>query len=197
MTEPLNATIIHGSGGNPDGNWFPWLAAELRKRNIPVIVPAFPQPEDQSLSSWIKRFESKAPTPGPGSVLIGHSTGVALILNVLKTLTAPIAATFLVGGFFGKIGSDVYDPLNDSFFEGSFDWPDIRAKAGELFIYAGDDDPYVPLSKSIELTSLLASELLVIPGGRHLNSESDFIRFDRLLKDFDRWRASQSKVFFS
>jgi predicted alpha/beta hydrolase family esterase len=44
-----NIFIIHGSYGNPDENWFPWLKKELEQEGHKVFVPKFPTPEDQSL----------------------------------------------------------------------------------------------------------------------------------------------------
>lgn len=61
--------------------------------------------------------------------------------------------------------------------------------AGEFFIYARDNDAYVPLAKGTELSCLRGTELTVISGGGHLNYESNFLRFERLLKDFDCWTA--------
>lgn len=188
MRDWLDITIIHGSGSNPGANWFPWLATELRTRGNAVRVPQFPDQARQSLSSWMECFEENAQPLGMSSLLIGHSTGVALTLNLLNNLTAPVAGVFLVGGFFGKIGSPIYDPLNESFFAADFDWKRIRKNAGELFVYAGDNDPYVPLATSVQLARLLKSELILLPDGGHLNHESNFFTFERLLKDFDRWR---------
>jgi predicted alpha/beta hydrolase family esterase len=183
----LDITIIHGSGGTPSGNWFPWLATELRKRGHSVIVPEFPRPEQQNLRSWMECFDTHVKSLTETSVLIGHSTGVALSLNILQRQSTPIAAAFLVAGFVGPIGSEIYDPLNASFFEAELQWDRIQRNAGEVFVYAGDDDPYVPLPKSIELATLLDSELVLVPKGGHLNYETGYLKFDRLLRDFDRW----------
>ena len=49
-----NAIIIHGTYGNPDENWFPWLKIELEKIGYQVYVPTFPTPENQNLEAWLK-----------------------------------------------------------------------------------------------------------------------------------------------
>jgi len=37
-----NAFIIHGTGGYPEENWFPWLKKKLEEFNYKVFVPQFP-----------------------------------------------------------------------------------------------------------------------------------------------------------
>ena len=51
-----NIIIIHGSYGNPNENWFPWLKSELKKLKCNVFVPKFPTPENQSLESGSRDF---------------------------------------------------------------------------------------------------------------------------------------------
>ena len=48
--------IIHGSYGNPNENWFPWLKKELEKEGCIVFIPEFPTPENQSLKNWMEIF---------------------------------------------------------------------------------------------------------------------------------------------
>jgi hypothetical protein len=43
--------IIHGTCGEPDGNWFPWLKQKLEEQGHEVVVPDFPGIENQSLET--------------------------------------------------------------------------------------------------------------------------------------------------
>jgi predicted alpha/beta hydrolase family esterase len=189
MSRTFSAAVIHGSGGYPGRNWFPWLKSELETRSIKTSIPQFPTPEGQNLASWTQTFETEVGSVHSNLILFGHSTGVAFLLNLLDQVQQPVLATFLVAGFIGELGHAVFDPLNASFFTRQFNWERIKSNAGQLFIYAGDNDPYVPLSKGITLAESLKSELIVVPNGGHLNQDSGFISFPRLLWDLDRMLA--------
>lgn len=185
MRKSRNAIIVHGSGGYPERNWFPWLKQELELRDISTIVPQFPTPDGQSLESWIKVFDKYIKSINSNLLLFGHSTGVALLLNVLAQSNQAALATFLVAGFVGEIGNSTYDPLNRTFFEKPINFDLVRKNSGHLFLYCGDNDPYVPLDKSKELAQLLNSKLTIIPCGGHLNQDSGFTKFERLLDDLE------------
>lgn len=165
MADSLTAVIIHGTGGSPEGNWFPWLKDELKAREINTVVPQFPTTEGQSIDSWFKVFDTEIGSSLENLILIGHSIGAAMALNVLNRSESKVRATFLVAGFLGMLGNDFFDSLNKTFFDAKFDWKKIVQNAGEVFLYAGDNDPYVPFSKGIELAKNLDTELIVCPGG--------------------------------
>ena len=175
--------IIHGTEGSPESNWFPWLKDELEKISHNVLCPAFPTPENQSLNSWSDTLNSQVIELTDNDILIGHSTGVIFILNILNKLSQPIKATFLVAGFASRIGIDKYDQLNSTFLSPKLDWDKIKNNAGNLFIYSGSNDPYVPRNCGIELADNLGVEEIIMPNGGHLNAESGFIRFDDLLSN--------------
>lgn len=181
----MNFTIIHGTGGTPEGNWFPWLSSELVARGHTVISPRFPTPERQNLSTWFETFEQEVGVRnlGENSVLIGHSLGAPFVLRVLEQLSSPIAGAFLVAGLTGKLGLPEFDELNSTFVAEPFHWKVIRANVQKIFVYHAPNDPYAPLEQGVEIATALGGTFREIPGGGHLNGEFGYFAFEELLKD--------------
>ncbi len=175
--------IIHGLGGTPNSNWFPWLKSELEKLNYRVFVPQFPTPNSQSLESWLNVWKNYEGFLESDSILVGHSLGVPFILNVLERSNKKISSTFLVAGFVGSLGIPDFDELNASFSDREFNWIKIKENCKKFVIVASDNDEYVPMEKALELKSKLNGELIVINNGGHLNQGAGFRRFELLLEN--------------
>ncbi len=174
--------IIHGTGGSPERNWFPWLKKELEESGCKVFVPRFPTPENQSLKSWLKVFEEYEKYLDEDSIVVGHSLGPAFLLSVLENLNHKIKAAFFVSGFIGFLNNTEFDTLNKTFVGKPFDWNNIRKNCKKFYVINSDDDPYVPLNKAKELAKNLGVELLVIKNAGHINQESGYARFEMLLE---------------
>ncbi|MDR3514245.1 MAG: alpha/beta fold hydrolase [Azospirillaceae bacterium] len=178
----LRVIVLHGAHGGPDTNWFPWLHAALNAKGIEVLRPRFPTPQGQSLDAWLDTYDlAVKPLPLAPTILVGHSLGAALALRLVERAVEPFGGLFLAAGFIGALGLPDYDTINRSFFAGSFDWAGIRQRKGSACrCWAGDSDPYVPLSRSQEVADRLKSPLDIVPGGGHLNSEAGFNAFPQL-----------------
>lgn len=179
---PLRVVIIHGAHGGPETNWFPWLHTTLASEGIEVVRPRFPTPEGQSLSAWLDTYNLAVEAlPLVPTVLVGHSLGAAFALRVLERVPQPLAGLFLAAGFIGALGLPDYDTINHSFFAAPFDWTTIRERKGRIArCWAGDNDPYVPLSRSQDMAARLEAPLEIVPGGAHLNSETGFKTFPQI-----------------
>ncbi|MDD4530479.1 MAG: alpha/beta hydrolase, partial [Candidatus Gracilibacteria bacterium] len=68
-----NVIIIHGTGGSPEGNWFPRLKSKLEDLDCRVFVPKFPTPDGQSLESWLAVFSEYEQYLDENSIVVGHS----------------------------------------------------------------------------------------------------------------------------
>lgn len=176
-----NAFIIHGAFGDHNSNWTPWLKDELEKLGYEVVVPLFPTPEDQSLSSWLEVFAKYVDKLNSDSILIGHSIGATFILSLLDMIDDPVRRVYLVSGFISDLGIEKFDSINHTFYNKSFDWEKINKN--NFHVFHGDNDPYVPFEKAAELAEKLCTNLIKIKNGGHLNEAAGFSTFDLLLED--------------
>lgn len=97
-----NIFIIHGSYGNPEENWFPWLKYELEILGHHVVLPQYPIPKSQDLaygghvlSAWIDKFDEYKEYVNNESILVAHSRGCVFSYRILAR-KIPLHAAFLV-----------------------------------------------------------------------------------------------------
>lgn len=182
----MNVFIFHGTGGNPQENWFPWLERELKKLGIEVFVPRFPTPEGQSLENWIKAFEPYQKFVNETSVFVGHSIGPAMILRLLELRNKPIGGGILVSAFDGIIGIEYFDNLNKTFVVPSFNWEKIKRNCRKFVMLSGDNDPYVPLKFPRRIAKKLGVLLQLVKKGGHLNATAGFTKFPEVLAEIKK-----------
>jgi predicted alpha/beta hydrolase family esterase len=177
-----NIFIIHGVGGNPGENWFPWLKSKLEKLGCRVFVPKFPTPKNQTLENWLKIFGSYKQYLDKNSIVVGHSLGSAFLLNILEKLNKPIKTAFLVAGFTGLLENPNFDRINKSFIDKSFDWQKIKQNCPKFFVFHSDNDPYVPLKKSKDLAKNLGVDVILVKNAGHFNEKAGYAKFDLILE---------------
>lgn len=175
-----NVFIIHGSYGYPRENWFPWLKTELEKLGHTVYVPQFPTPRGQTLNNWLKTFEKYRQYLNTTSVCIGHSCGVAFILNLLERLNHPIKTAFLVAGSVGLLHNK-FDKVSSTFTDRKFDWEKIKNNCNKFHVLHSDNDPYVPLEYGERIAQELGVKLNLVKGAGHFNKKAGYTKFDLLL----------------
>jgi predicted alpha/beta hydrolase family esterase len=177
--------IIHGSLGNPNSHWFVWLKKELEKLGHEIIAPQFPVP-DQSLEKWMNTIkpyleESK----NEEFVFVGHSIAPAFILSILENYKAK--ACFLVSGFIGgPLGLEKYDEINKTFTQKEFNFEKIKENCDTIISFASDNDPYVPLKRTKEMTDKINGKLIIIKGAEHFQDSSGYNTFKELLNEIKK-----------
>jgi len=172
-----NVMIIHGVGGKPEENWFPWLKQQLESLGCKVIVPQFPTSENQTLVNWFAEFEKYSDYLN-NAILIGHSLGGCFVLNVLEKFTAK--AAFLIASVSGTLDNE-FDESMKTFSHRKFDWGKIKSNCKKFYVLHSDNDPYIPLEAAEQLARNLGVELTLIRNGQHLNESAGYKEFQELL----------------
>ena len=175
-----NVFIFHGTGGNPEENWFPWLKAKLQERGCVVSIPRFPTPEGQSLESWFKVLEEYRKNITKDTIFIGHSLGGIFLLRLLERLPTKVKAVFFTGTPVGVKTIKNYDADN-IFGEGfDFDWGTIRSKARNFAVFHSDTDPPMSLGNGEKTTEELGVPLSFVPNAGHFNAKAGYLKFEEL-----------------
>lgn len=184
----MNFIILHGTLGNPDGNWFPWLSNELEKLGHNAIRPQLPTPEGQNPENWLKVIRESVGGSDSETVIVAHSMSPLSVCQYLETINEKVRACFFVSGF-ADMSKDIIEPfasLNKIFIEKGADWEKVKKNCDDIICLAGDNDPYIPLEMQRQFSILCgAKEFVVIPNGGHLNKEFGFTTFPLLLNKIE------------
>ena len=173
--------IIHGTGGHPKENWFPWLKGELEKLGCKVIVPQFPTPKNQTPENWFEVFEKYDNEYQNDVILVAHSLGGAFALQVLEKYPTKIKAAFLVSTPIGV--RPIKNWESDRPFIGKkFDWNMIRSHAGKVVVFHSEDDEMVSVGNGIELSKNVNAEFVCLPNAGHFNAKAGYTKFELLLE---------------
>ena len=175
------AIIIHGTGGYPGENWFPWLKARMKKYGYAVVVPQFPTPENQNPEAWFAVFKKYEKQLDGDTILIGHSCGGAFLLRVLETMNARIKASVFVAASAGVRPIKYYE-IDRPFVEAPFEWEKIRKSSEHFFVFHSEDDPYICIGNGEKIANELGVEMIRLKDAGHFNSNAGYGRFDLLLE---------------
>ena len=178
----MKFVLIHGTFGNGEENWFPWLKKNLEEQGHEVIIPTFPTPENQSLENWMSIFEEYREKLDEDTILIGHSLGPAFILSVLEQINVKVKGCILVAGFLNLLGNKQFDNLNKTFVEKEFNWGKIRENSEQFYVLQSKDDPYVPFEEGIQIARNLKTLPIPYENFGHFNSAAEFDTFEDVLR---------------
>lgn len=182
-----NVFIIHGTEGNPNKNWYPWLKNELETKGHNVIVPHFPSPPIVAaiISEWFDVLKDYQEYINEDTIFVGHSLGGIFTLRVMEKLNHSIKAAFFVGTPVG-VSPIVFFDRDNSFSGFEFDWDTIKRHSNNFVVYHSDDDPYVGLDNGKELAKHLGVELTIIPKAGHFVLKAGYEKFPELLKAINK-----------
>lgn len=159
----MTTFILHGLGADSRSNWFPWVAAELRKCGHEVIVPDFPNTASPLFASWATHLDQWGEKINEQAIFLGHSLGCPFGLRYLTSRKKKIAHFVLVAAPFTDLG---WQELQDMFQ--NFPPKGAKETAKKFTIFGSDNDPYIPVEHFHRYGELLGTRATILPRHEHL-----------------------------
>lgn len=172
--------IVHGYGGNPGKNWFPWLRAELEKLGVSVSVPQMPNADNPLLKEWLPHLQEVIGTPNEDTYLVGHSLGCPTILRYLESLGEgqKVGGVVLVSGF----AEHIHLSELDNFTQDDWDTESIKKATNKILLINSDNDEHVPIEIAQRMRDQFGAELVVFSGAGHFNEKSGHLKVPEVLE---------------
>jgi len=179
------AVLLHGTDGTPESGWLPWLKSELENRGYQVWVPELPNNHTPNYRVYndflLKDWDFT------DNLVVGHSSGAVSVLNLLMDERCPhIKTGVLVGAWSDSKAAGLEDgdfeddQFKDTFPPDGFDFATIKQKADNLLFVHGDNDSLCPLDQAKWLAQQTGSDIIIIPGGGHLNGGAGWTELPQL-----------------
>ncbi|MEU7998946.1 alpha/beta hydrolase [Micromonospora sp. NPDC049060] len=130
------AIIFHGTGGNPDACWYPWLAGRLAARGYAVEVPHHPGINVEPIATFLPKVLN-GHSFDEDTILVGHSGGAALLLALLEHVDVTVAQAILVAGYCTRPNTEEEPVLQQG-----YDWAAIRSHVRDIYFINSREDPY-------------------------------------------------------
>ena len=134
------------------------------KKNYKVYVPNLPGNYFPKKDEWLKVIEDFK--PNENWILIGHSLGGVMILKYLEIADKPIGKAILIATPFMAMHFGALD----NFFEGGFNWENIKANCPSFEILNEDNDPAVPIEHGQKYAQNLGGQLHTVSGYTHFHN---------------------------
>ncbi|MDB5260390.1 MAG: putative Alpha/beta fold family hydrolase [Candidatus Nomurabacteria bacterium] len=160
-----NAIILHGTGTLNSDFWFPYIKENLKVKGYEVWLPQLPNADVPNLEEWLP-FVLRQGKFLEETVIIGHSAGSQLILNILEKIDVKIKKAILVSGYAESLRESEISENKPE-----LDWEGIKEHAEEFIFINSDNDPWGCNDKQGKIMQdKLGGKLIILKGEGHMGS---------------------------
>lgn len=156
--------IVHAWDSAPDQHWYQEEKAILENLGYEVQVPVLPGGNWPILDEWLdilNKIDIDEKT-----ILIGHSLGPAAIFRYIELSKQKVDKVICVAGFVRDLGI----PETKNFVDKPFDWESIKKLTNTVVSIAQENDPYVAVDISKEISDKADGEFILVAGNNHFDT---------------------------
>ncbi len=179
--------LVHGWGGNPENNWFPWLKKKLEDDGFKVIVPKMPDTEHPRINKWVGKLREVDGKVDENTYFVGHSIGCQTIMRYLDKENKKVGGVIFVAGFFNLPNLETKEEkkIAKPWLNTPINTNKIRFLSKYVSIFS-DDDPDVPLSDKNLFKDRLNAEIIIEHKKGHFNDDANIkklpIVYNKIMK---------------
>ena len=174
--------IIHGSFGNNEEHYLPWLKSKLENDGHYVISPSFPIGKDiQTFTSWSRELDKYREYITKDTIFVGRSIAPIFILKYLKENNLNIKRLYSISGFNGRInvpGAEEYDYVNETFFIDDFE--NNNSFVPDTVCFVSKNDPFVSYDMLESFARIAKAKVILRENAGHFNTDSGYATFEEL-----------------
>jgi uncharacterized protein len=177
------AVILHGTDGNPEENWFPWLKTKFEAEGYEVWVPQLWDAHTPNREKWDHQVLGGRELTD--CIVVGHSSGAVEVLNLLMSWRCPhIRLAVVVGAWAGGDPIGEWEPgqFDQLFPPDGYDAETINAKVDRLVFLHGAKDPYCPVDGAKKLAKQLDAPITVVPDAEHFSGITELPEVWKLIE---------------
>ena len=156
-----NYVLLHGFTGSAENNFFPWLKAALEKQGHTVFCPQLPNTNEPTVAEQTQYVLDNAKID-ENTIILGHSLGGVVAMNILQKINTRIAKLVLVDSFIRANFND-HDRAN---VEKSFDWKldfeKIKNNTSKILMLADKRFSIISEEQSKEVQNILGAARHVV-----------------------------------
>lgn len=143
-------------------------------------MPDLPEPARPKRFDWLHAIDQELNDVASSKlIIVAHSLSVASALDYIEQASTKVHGLLSVSGFCEDYGAE----LNSYFMkEKDIQFSAVHKHLSNAHVLFGDNDPYVPQETLISLSVWLDVQPEIIKEGGHLNTDSGFSTFPRLLE---------------
>ena len=180
--------IVHGWGGNPSGDWSPWLKEKLEGDSVEVIVPEMPDTLHPTIDGWVSALADAAGEIDENTIFVGHSIGCQTIMRFLEKLSenTKVGGIVLVAAWL-HLTSETWDEeytkeIAKPWIETPMGFEKIKNLSKNIVCIQSENDPYVPVSDAKIFEKRLGAKIIFLKNAGHIAAEDGITELPEALE---------------
>ncbi len=177
------ALVLQGWYQKTDSNWYPWIKAELVRKNYAVYIPDLPTIHTNKPDwSEIKHYLMTNFLLEEVDLIVGHSLGCLMALRLAEEYK--FKELILVSGWdFNDLTEE-----HQLFWESPINHEKIKKNTGNIYCVSSDNDPYFTYDTNESMAKRLNGVPVMVKGAGHFTEKYGVTKIPELLNLIEKIR---------